>query len=395
MSRAKKIAIPALAALVFAAAASCGYGRKYYEATEIVFSKSISVSVRLSGPDPKGAFSEMLSVINGIDGEISPANPDSALYYLNETAAPGERVEISGTVYDLMTLSVELETVTDGAFSIAVNNLSRLWKLDIAGYSAFDPAVDGPLKHALPTPDRVAEAKGDCDITALRLTEDGGKYYMSKTNKNLRLDLGGVAKGYCADLCLGIMDARGITSGLVNISGNIVVKGKKLGGAAWDIRVRSPRPRFTPLRGEVCALSSYGDVSIVTSGDYMRYYVHESGITPSHIIDPRSGAPAGIVYGQGGWEQAGEYVSSATVLAKSSARADAYSTAVCAMGFEAGAKWLKSRRESGETDVAAIIFSERYDGKEETRGDMSVIGAIELALTDTVNEYERYGQREW
>ena len=355
----------------------------------------MTLYVKLLGVSAPEAFGEMTELLEEVGAQISLTDENSVLSYFNEKAEAGEKVEISEETHGIISLALAFEEETFGAFSIGAYNLSRLWGLDADGYSGYDPFEGVPVAGDLPDyGTEVSVVKEHCDTSALTLSEDGNRFYIEKSDKELKIDLGGIAKGYLADKCVEIMKKHSLKSGLVNISGNIALYGGYYNGRKfedWEIAVLNPRPKVTLYREEICLLSTGGDVSAVTSGDYRRYYRHESGLELCHIIDPRSGLPIDITLGSDGksYEKKSEVISSATVMCASSAAADAYSTALCVMGAEKAAEFIKEKQA-----VDALFFTEKQSGGEEIRGRMFASGGVEFIETDVFGEFRRY-ERSW
>ncbi len=387
--RLKKFFAAVFAAVSLFSCFSCAenYEYEYLEKDSAVFSGAMTLYVKLLGRDASSAFEEMSLTLEKIGSEISLTDKNSALSYFNEKAEENEKVKVSKETYNLISLALGFEKETGGAFSIGAFNLSELWGLDVDGYSGYDPFEDIPVKGELPDYEtQVLSAKAHCDTSRLILTQEAGECFIEKSDGELKIDLGGIAKGYCADLCVGIAKRHSLKSALINISGNIVLLGGYYDGRKfvdWEISVLQPRPKAALYREEVCAFGSGGDISIVTSGDYRRYYRHESDLQLCHIIDPISGLPTDISLGADGksYVQKPEIVSSATVLCGSSAAADAYSTALCVMGLENAARFLQENN-----DVCAIIFTERG----EAHGRMYASDGIEFIKEDTYGEFRKY-----
>jgi len=131
------------------------------------------------------------------------------------------------------------------------------------------------------------------------------------------LDLGGIAKGWGVDRAADLLAER-VGPCLVNVGGDLAVRGSKPGGVPWNVGVQDPRD---PSRLFV-TLRLRGARAVATSGDYQRY-VEVDGIRHHHLLDPRTGWP-------------GRRCSSATVVAPSCALADAWATAAFILGPDAG-----------------------------------------------------------
>ena len=138
----------------------------------------------------------------------------------------------------------------------------------------------------------------------------------------IELDLGGVAKGYTAELCKQKLNQAGLTNGFINAGGNVVLLGEKQDGSDWTIGIQSP-----DSQNSLVQFSTKKPLAMVTSGDYQRY-VEINGQSYGHIIDPKTKYPA-------------RYVRSVTILHEDSAWADAMSTAIFCMPLEEGMQFCK------------------------------------------------------
>ena len=135
--------------------------------------------------------------------------------------------------------------------------------------------------------------------------------------KGMKIGFGAIGKGYAADMAKKLLLAKGVTSGIINASGDMNSWGKQVDGNEWKVAITNPLNK-----NKVFALLPISNGAVVTSGDYEKY-VEFNGKRYSHIIDPRTGYPStGII--------------SVTVFAPKAELADALATSVFVMGKEAG-----------------------------------------------------------
>jgi len=201
-------------------------------------------------------------------------------------------VSLPDEVSVLLRQALKIKQQSRGAFDPAIGGINLLW-----GFSALESPT------APPTQAEIEQAKPPADCIEER--EAG---WIRKDHRCL-LDFGAIAKGYAIDRGIAIFKQHGISHAIINAGGDIRLIGRH-GQRPWRIGIRHPRNK-----GEVVkTLELEGDVAVVTSGDYERFFMHE-GTRYHHIINPATGWPSNKSH-------------SATVIAASATLADAWSTAL-------------------------------------------------------------------
>ena len=233
---------------------------------------------------------------------------------------------------------------------------------------AFDPTLAPVLdawgftkdERRVPSADELKEllSHTGCGKVALEKTADGWTVTLLD---GAQLDLGGIAKGYAADLLRAQLEKEGVTSATLDLGGDVFVMGRKTDGSDWRIAVKDPADTESYL-----GVVSAADKFIVTSGVYERYF-EENGVRYHHILDPKTGCPAesGLV--------------SVTVLCKNGAWADALSTACFVLGTD---KALALRDGLAAQGVAFELVFVTDDGR--------VLYTGGLAAAFTPNEESGY-----
>ena len=262
----KKTLILLLCALMFS---SCGIKEKY---EKDVFSMDTHITMTVYGKNAEKALDKAEDEINRIDKKFSIDNLD-----INDEETS-----------KLLDLSYEINKKTNGAFDVRVAPIMRAW--------GFYSEEFTDKKYRVPTADELKQA-------------------MKKMREGKDLDLGGVAKGYCADMVVEILKKEGVTSAVLSLGGNVAVIGNNPNGKPWTVGIKNP------FDYGIYATISASDTSVVTSGDYVRFFEH-NGKKYHHIIDTKTGYPAD------------SDLSSVTVVCNNSAIADALSTAFFVMGKE-------------------------------------------------------------
>lgn len=238
-------------------------------------------------------------------------------------AAGRDEIQLSRDTFQVIKMAKEYSKLCDGAFDITMAPVIKLWGI-------FSKNERVPLKSEIENTLCLANYK---DII---INEE--KMSAKLSIEGQMVDLGAIAKGYTADRIIEIYKQNGVKSGFVNLGGNVLTLGGKPDGSPWSIGIQNPYE----TRGNCLGSIEVTDETVVTSGDYVRYF-EENKVKYHHIINPRTGYPAdsGII--------------SATVIGENSMEADALSTAVFILGLEKGME-LINKTEGVE---AIFITSEK------------------------------------
>jgi len=311
------------------------------ERVDDVFHPMGGIPMRITAYDTSTSrFEEVFAEVKGrvevLEGSLSAYIRGSDLAVLNDKGVS----DVSDDTLAVVEQALRLCKNTGGAFDPTVASVIELWTN--AGESDQAPG-DDDLALAL---ERVGCNKVETSRShsRVRLTQPG-----------MRLDLGGIAKGYIAAEATRIMKKRGITRGIVDAGGDVVVfsgKGDK------PFRVGIKHPLDTE---KVFAVLSVANGAVVTSGCYERF-VEIRGERVCHIIDPRTGRPAAGLL-------------SVSVLARDPAAADGYATALLVLGPEDGFSLAKSLPE-----VEAVFLMSGEDGRKlRMKATPGLTGKLELA----------------
>ena len=230
--------------------------------------------------------------------------------------AGGEPIEVSPKLIEFLKYAEELYTLTNGKMNIMMGSVLKLWH-DERTYAA-----SNPQSAKIPTNDALIEASKYVGFEFLEIDEENNTVRI--TDKNARIDVGALGKGYATERAAEALIAKGVEHYVLNIGGNIRIIGTKVNGESWKTGIKNPEnPNY-----EYSAYLNLADTSCVTSGDYERYFTVD-GKKYHHIIDGETNMPA-------------EYFSSITVICKDSGLADALSTALFCMSYEDGLTLVES-----------------------------------------------------
>ncbi|MBQ9263086.1 MAG: FAD:protein FMN transferase [Clostridia bacterium] len=243
------------------------------------------------------------------------------LWYVNEHAAEAP-VEVPEVFFELLTWCRDQWNAGHRQTNIAMGAVLKIW------HDYRTAGLADPENAQLPPMDALQSAFEHTGFEHLVLDEDKRTVYFA--DPQLRLDLGAVAKGYAADLVLpDLMEA--MPSFLLSLGGNVYAGNAPLDGRAnWNVGVQDPKadPVQVALGGtDILDVLEVHDLTVVTSGDYWRYYLVD-GEKYHHIIDPETLMPS-------------KKMISVTIVCKSSLLADYLSTTLFILSYEDGLKLIE------------------------------------------------------
>jgi thiamine biosynthesis lipoprotein len=257
----------------------------------------------------------VLDEMRRIDRLMSSYRPDSELSRVNAHAAD-RPVVVSHELLLLIRRAIDYSVITDGAFDITYASAGQHY--DFRGGKKPDRAQ---LESALPA------------INYRHIRLDENKDTVSFLRKGVRIDLGGIAKGYAVDRSMALLAEAGVNNALVSAGGDTLVMGKRW-DRPWQVGIRDPR------KDGIVSMIPLEDAAISTSGDYERYF-EKDGVRYHHILNPGTGDSAREIH-------------SASIIGTEACDTDALSTSVFVLGVEKGLA-LINRIE----DTEAIIIDNR------------------------------------
>jgi thiamine biosynthesis lipoprotein len=264
-----------------------------------------------------------LTQIKKVDELMSDYKSDSEISIVNRDGFT-QAVNISQSTYMVLQKSIEFSELTDGAFDITVGPLVEL----------FRQAKD---RQILPTQEEIDNAKLKVGFEKLKLDDEN--WTVQFTVEGMKLDLGGIAKGYAVDKAVEVMQGRGAIGGMVDLGGDIRCFGPPFKGRDhWVIGLQNPKANKNSTGDEVLLKLKITSGAVATSGDYQQF-IEIDGKRHSHIIDRETGTST-----QG--------LSSVTIIADKAIDADVLATAVSVMGVEKGLELIEET-----TDVEAILIT--------------------------------------
>lgn len=267
-----------------------------------------SIRLTVESPDGEAVCDKILQRLSEIEQLMSVQIDNSEVNRINALAGISP-VAVSESTWTVVTGALRIAEASDGAFDPTIGPLVDAWAI-------------GSDHPRIPEPAEIAALRLLVDWKAVRTDSGARTVFLEKTG--MKMDLGGIAKGYAADEAVRIATENGVRSGIMDLGGNLYVMGSKTDSRGksvpWSLGIQRP----DATRGEILGVLQARNCTLVTSGDYERFF-EADGVRYHHIIDPRTGYPA-----RSGLVQAG------ILSPESSMTCDGLSTAVFILGMEKG-----------------------------------------------------------
>ncbi|MCW8335151.1 FAD:protein FMN transferase [Vibrio paucivorans] len=276
-----------------------------------------------STPDAQKIHQEVDRLLEEVNDQMSTYRKDSELSRFNQYQG-SDQFEVSPQTAIVVKEAIRLNELTHGALDVTVGPLVNLW--------GFGPEA---RPEVVPTDEELAARKAVKGISHLSATATS----LSKDIPNLYVDLSTIAKGWGVDVVADYIESQGIQDYMVEVGGELRLKGVNREGVRWRIAIEKP----SVDERSVQEIIEPGDMAIATSGDYRNYFERD-GIRYSHIINPQTGKPIR------------NKVVSVTVLDKSSMTADGLATGIMVLGEEKGLE------VANKHNIPALIIVKTKDG---------------------------------
>lgn len=280
--------------------------------------------------DPEHVPEEIQAHIDGllaqINSQMSTYDPNSELSRFNSSRQITPFV-VSRSLEEVVKRALEIAAETNGVLDVTVGPLVNLW--------GFGPQAK---PEQVPSAEAIADLQDQVGYQHLSVSN----HQLTKSHPELYVDLSTIAKGYAVDRVARVLEQLEIHNYLVEIGGEMRVKGNKAGDQPWRVAIEKP----VSTERAIQRIIEPKNMSVATSGDYRNFY-QEEGVRYSHIIDPRTGKPIQ------------HQLVSATVLAETCMDADAYATALLVMGTQ-GALVFAARK-----NLAVMLVTREDDAFKE------------------------------
>lgn len=267
---------------------------------------------------------EIEAALHQVDLSLSPFNEHSVISHINDNSD----MKTDEMFREVFELSKYVSEATGGAFDITVAPLVNAWGFGFK--QGIDPERD--------TIDSLLQLVGYDKVSINR------QGHLTKTDPRVMLDCSAVAKGYGCDIVARLLRNHDVENFMIEIGGEIVVRGQNDRGQSWRIGVSKPVDDTLLVNTEQQAILSLTNRALATSGNYRNFY-YKGGKKYAHTINPKTGYPVD------------HNLLSATVIARDCATADAWATAFMVLGADRAKELLSEHNE-----LEAYLISAAPDG---------------------------------
>ena len=254
---------------------------------------------------------EIVAAMQAVDNSLSPFNKQSIITAINNN----DSIEADTLFCEVFRTAKQIYTESHGAFDPTVAPLVNAWGFGFKKGTDISSATIDSL----------------CQLVGFdRITLNGNQ--VTKDDERIQLDFSAIAKGFGSDCVAHVLDSHGIKNYMVEIGGEVVVKGHNKNGNPWGIGITKPIDDSLSVNQELQTVLRLTDCAIATSGNYRNFY-YKDGIKYAHTIDPRTGYPVQ------------HSLLSATVIADNCMRADALATAFMVLGVDSAMAYCERHPE--------------------------------------------------
>lgn len=288
---------------------SSTYDREREEASESeIFALDTAITIKVYGVKREEVLKKLENRIKELDELLSTGKAASEVSKLNDTG----KAVLSAASTELVKASLELNKKTGGLFDITIYPLMELWGFPTKNYK-------------VPSDAKIKETLKNVGSDKIIFNENTGE--ISFKNKGMKIDFGGIGKGYITDELVKILIDEGVESAIINLGGNVFGLNKKPDGSLWNVAIRDPNEPENYM-----AAIRLENSAVITSGGYERYF-EEKGKRYHHILDVGTGKPSE------------SNLKSVSIVSKDGTLADTLSTSLFIMGEK---KAIEYWRENGD-----------------------------------------------
>lgn len=281
------------------------------------------VTITIYDPVSEEVLDKAFDRIKEIENKMSLNIENSEVNKINEKAGE-DYVKVSDETFNVIERGKYYSKISDENFDITVGPLVQLWGI-------------GSDDAKLPSKEEIESAKSLINHDNILLNKSEKKIMLKE--KGMKIDLGGIAKGYSADSVAEVLKENNVEHAIINLGGNILTMGSKPTGEQWKIGIQNPDVE----RGEYIGIVGVEDKTVVTSGIYERFF-EQDGKKYHHILSPFTGYPIE------------NSISGVSIITTKSIDADGLSTSLFALGVEEG---LKKAEQLEDVEVVFVTKDDK------------------------------------
>lgn len=252
--------------------------------------------------DSQALETEVAATFKLIDEQLSNWRPDSEISRFN-AQRDTDWHSVPASVIRLVRVAKEIHEISGGCYDLTIKPLFDLW-----GFSKHEQTV--------PTPEAIKSALKHTGFHRIEI--DAEHLKLRKKDPEVEISLDSIAQGYTVSVLAKLVEGHGITHYLIEVGGEMQVRGTKADGSPWHVAVEKPTPVSQQIQ-RILEIRETEGTAIMTSGTYRNFF-ETKGNRFSHIIDPRTGQPVE------------HHLLSVTLLHEDATLADALSTALLCVG---------------------------------------------------------------
>src|SRR6056297_1039723 len=280
------------------------------------------VNITLYGTEDESIFKKIFEEIERLENILSVHIEGSDLDLLKDNAGI-KPVKVNEDTIKIMEKSIKYSELTNGLFDITSGPLIDLWGI-------------GTESAKIPSKDEIKVAIGLIDYNKIKINKNERTIFLE--DEGMIANLGAIAKGYIADKVEEKLYELGVKSAIINLGGNVQLIGSKPDGTLFRIGIQDP----DETRGGNIGVYTGKDVTIVSSGDYERFFI-EDGVKYHHMLNPKTGFPVDTE------------IKSVSIITDKSFEADALSTSVLLSGWDKGIAMIENSK-----DIEAIFINKDH-----------------------------------
>lgn len=254
---------------------------------------------------------EVFSRLEDIENKMSYTIETSDVSKINQNAGI-KPIKVSQETYNVIKEAIYFAELSSGAYDPTIGPLVELWNVKTEEHP----------RESIPSITEINEKKKLVNYKNLELLEDNQVYLKEK---NMKINLGSIVKGYAADEVRKVLIKNGVNSAIIDLGGNVFAHGAKAEDTPWTIGLQNP----LEYTGSYLGTLRVKDKSIVTSGDYERYFIYQDK-RYHHILDTNTGYPTE------------NEITGVSIISDKSIDGDAFSTTLFVLGLEKGMELAKS-----------------------------------------------------